>query len=144
MKYLVLLLALLTLSCSPKKQFQKLLKDNPSFITTLDTTVHDTVRIESVRVDTAFIIHQDRVRDTFTVVKDRLKVKVSRVHDTIQVDGSCVGDTIVRTITVPAKGVFVSEPIHWYDGWEYAVIALLILLVVVLLRIMLKSPNGRS
>ncbi len=63
---------------------------------TLEVTLHDTIRTETIRKDTAFVYKGD----TVTIVKDRLQIKYYRVNDTTYIDGACIGDTIYITKSV--------------------------------------------
>jgi hypothetical protein len=60
---------------------------------TLEVTLHDTIRTETIRKDTAFVYKGD----TVTIIKDRLQIKYYRVNDTTYIDGACIGDTIYIT-----------------------------------------------
>jgi hypothetical protein len=66
---------------------------------TLEVTLHDTIRTETIRKDTAFVYKGD----TITIVKDKLMIKYFRVNDTTYIEGKCLGDTlyITKTIKVP-------------------------------------------
>jgi hypothetical protein len=66
---------------------------------TLLVTLHDTIRTETIKHDTAFVYKGD----TITITKDRLQIKYFRVNDTTYIEGKCLGDTlyITKTIKVP-------------------------------------------
>ena len=66
---------------------------------TLEVTLHDTIRTETIRKDTAFVYKGD----TITITKDRLQIKYFRVNDTTYIEGTCKGDTlyITKTIKIP-------------------------------------------
>jgi hypothetical protein len=96
MKNLYILLAItMMVSCYTKKKCVE------KFCTTdtLEVTLHDTIRTETIRKDTAFVYKGD----TITIVKDRLQIKYYRVNDTTYIDGACIGDSIyiTKTIRIP-------------------------------------------
>ena len=66
---------------------------------TLVVTLHDTIRTETIKHDTAFVYKGD----TITITKDRLQIKYFRINDTTYIEGKCLGDTlyITKTIKVP-------------------------------------------
>ena len=108
MKNLYILLALTTLvSCYTKKKCVE------RFCTTdtLEVTLHDTIRTETIRKDTAFVYKGD----TITIIKDRLQIKYYRVNDTTYIDGKCLGDTlyITKTIKIPTLQPK-PHPFKWY------------------------------
>jgi hypothetical protein len=78
---------------------------------TLVVTLHDTIRTETIRKDTAFVYKGD----TITIVKDKLMIKYFRVNDTTYIEGKCLGDTlyITKTIKVPTIQPKPS-PFKWY------------------------------
>jgi hypothetical protein len=78
---------------------------------TLVVTLHDTIRTETIRTDTAFVYKGD----TITITKDRLQIKYFRVNDTTYIEGKCLGDTlyITKTIKVPTITPKPS-PFKWY------------------------------
>jgi len=96
MKNLYILLAITIMaSCYTKKRaIEKFCTKD-----TLVVTLHDTIRTETIRTDTAFVYKGD----TITITKDRLQIKYFRVNDTTYIEGKCLGDTlyITKTIKVP-------------------------------------------
>lgn len=94
MKYSVLILVLVLVSCSPMKRLERFEKNHPYLfesVTETDTfTVFDTVYVPKIKHDTVFNI----TTDTMYLEKDRLKVKIVYKDSVIYVDGECVGDTV--------------------------------------------------
>jgi len=78
---------------------------------TLVVTLHDTIRTETIKHDTAFVYKGD----TITITKDRLQIKYFRINDTTYIEGKCLGDTlyITKTIKVPTIQPKPS-PFKWY------------------------------
>jgi hypothetical protein len=66
---------------------------------TLEVTLHDTIRTETIRKDTAFVYKGD----TVTIVKDKLVIRYFRTSDTTYISGECIGDSIyiTKTIRIP-------------------------------------------
>jgi hypothetical protein len=78
---------------------------------TLEVTLHDTIRTETIRKDTAFVYKGD----TVTIIKDRLQIKYYRVNDTTYIEGACIGDSIyiTKTIRIPTLQPK-PHPFKWY------------------------------
>ena len=96
MRNLYILLAItMMVSCFTKKKCV----ERFCVTDTLEVTLHDTIRTETIRKDTAFVYKGD----TITIVKDKLMIKYFRVNDTTYIEGKCLGDTlyITKTIKVP-------------------------------------------
>jgi hypothetical protein len=108
MRNLYILLALTTLvSCYTKKRAIE------KFCTTdtLEVTLRDTIRTETIRKDTAFVYKGD----TVTIIKDRLQIKYYRVNDTTYIEGTCKGDTIYITKSVKIPTLQPKpHPFKWY------------------------------
>jgi hypothetical protein len=108
MKNLYILLAITIMaSCYTKK------RAIDKFCTkdTLVITLHDTIRTETIKHDTAFVYKGD----TITIVKDRLQIKYFRVNDTTYIEGTCKGDTIY--ITKSVKIPTIQPKPHPFKWW---------------------------
>jgi hypothetical protein len=108
MRNLFILLALTTLvSCYTKKKCV----ERFCVTDTLEVTLHDTIRTETIRKDTAFVYKGD----TVTIVKDRLQIKYYRVNDTTYIEGTCKGDTIYITKSYKIPTLQPKpHPFKWY------------------------------
>ena len=108
MKNLYILLAITIMaSCYTKK------RAIDKFCTkdTLVITLHDTIRTETIKHDTAFVYKGD----TITIVKDRLQIKYFRVNDTTYIEGTCKGDTLYITKSVKIPTITPKpSPFKWY------------------------------
>ena len=62
-------------------------------------TVHDTVILQRLYVDSVFSIKTDSI----VLTKDRLVIRYQKVRDSIYLSGECQGDTIYRILEVPVK-----------------------------------------
>jgi len=78
---------------------------------TLVVTLHDTIRTETIKHDTAFVYKGD----TITITKDRLQIKYFRVNDTTYIEGTCIGDTIYITKSVKIPTIQTKpSPFKWW------------------------------
>jgi hypothetical protein len=78
---------------------------------TLEVTLHDTIRTETIRKDTAFVYKGD----TITIIKDKLVIRYFRTSDTTYISGECIGDSIyiTKTIRIPTLQPK-PHPFKWY------------------------------
>jgi hypothetical protein len=78
---------------------------------TLEVTLHDTIRTETIRKDTAFVYKGD----TVTIVKDKLVIRYFRTSDTTYISGECIGDSIYITKTIRIPTIQPKpHPFKWY------------------------------
>jgi hypothetical protein len=128
MKYLILILLLS--SCYTKQNAINKFCKNDTIQTTI--TVHDTIIIDSIQVDTVF---SDTIDSVF-ITKDRIEIRYIKKFGKIYIEGKCKGDTIYYE-----KKVIVEVPINcpklsWLNQmaidslwWLIVIIAILIILV---------------
>ena len=76
-------------------------------------TLHDTIVVEAVRVDTVLVTLPV---DTLIIETERVSARVIRSYDTISVDVECKADTVVVTNTVelPTKTRTVTRVPWWF------------------------------
>ena len=76
-------------------------------------TLHDTIVVEAVRVDTVLVTLPV---DTLVIETERVSARVIRSYDTIQVDVECKADTVVvtNTVTLPTKTRTVTRVPWWF------------------------------
>jgi len=122
---IITILILASLSCTPQRRIERILKKHPYLLTQKDTVVvSDTVRITipGTQKDTFFQVQ--RLIDTVTIVQDQLKVKMWMVHDTVFVDAECdtITQTVVRTIKVPQDKFVYRRP---RDGLTVALLGII-------------------
>jgi hypothetical protein len=104
--YTILALTLIVGCYTKKKCVEKFCSKD-----TLVVTLHDTIRTETIRTDTAFVYKGD----TITITKDRLQIKYFRVNDTTYIEGTCIGDTIYITKSVKVPTIQPKpSPFKWY------------------------------
>jgi hypothetical protein len=104
--YTILALLLISSCYTKKKCVEKFCSKD-----TLVVTLHDTIRTETIRKDTAFVYKGD----TITITKDRLQIKYFRVNDTTYIEGTCIGDTIYITKSVKVPTIQPKpSPFKWW------------------------------
>ena len=76
-------------------------------------TLHDTIVVEAVRVDTVLVTLPV---DTLLIETERVSARVIRSYDTITLDVECKADTVVVTNTVelPTKTRTVTRVPWWF------------------------------
>ena len=76
-------------------------------------TLHDTIVVEAVRVDTILVTLPV---DTLVIETERVSARVIRSYDTISVDVECKADTVVvtNTVTLPTKTRTVTRVPWWF------------------------------
>ncbi len=76
-------------------------------------TLHDTIVVEAVRVDTVLVTLPV---DTLVIETQRVSARVIRSYDTISVDVECKADTVVvtNTVTLPTKTRTVTRVPWWF------------------------------
>ena len=100
-------------------------------------TIRDTVRIETVRVDTAIKINTDTVR----IIKDRLKLKYVQINDTLYLEGECIGDTVYLEKVIELPVAKPEEPkLGFLERLLIYAFSLVILIIIVreVIRALLK------
>ncbi len=105
MKNIYTILALtLIVSCYTKKNcVEKFCSKD-----TLVVTLHDTIRTETIKHDTAFVYKGD----TITITKDRLQIKYYRVNDTTYIEGTCING--FGSVQINATGGTSPYTFDWY------------------------------
>ena len=93
-------------------------------------TIHDTIRTETLRVDSVFSVNLD----TILLTKDRLSIRYIKVRDSIYLSGECLGDTIYLTkqIKVPCTIPSISSIRfnEWLEGQPFWV-GLIVMLILI-------------
>lgn len=99
MKYIILPLCLLLVSCSPAKRLQRILNKNPDLLQVDSITVEKLVFVPEYRLDTAFV--DSLIYDTAIIENERVRIEL--VHDTItkmiRVSATVKTDTVVTECT---------------------------------------------
>jgi len=142
MRFIIILLALLlSQSCYTKKQsIRKFCKSDSVVV-----TIHDTIRTETLRVDTAFYYDVD----TILLTNDRLSIRYIKVRDSIYLSGECLGDSIIITKEVKVQTLCPSVSTYsfneWLDGqsfWvTFIVMVILIFALLYLIQTIISAAN---
>ena len=76
-------------------------------------TLHDTILVEAVRVDTVLVTLPV---DTLVIETERVSARVIRSYDTITLDVECKADTVIvtNTVTLPTKTRTVTRVPWWF------------------------------
>jgi hypothetical protein len=127
MRYLIFILLLS--SCYTKNQAIKKFCNQDTL--NIETTIHDTIIVSSIKVDTLF---SDKI-DSVYFVKDKIEVRYIKRNGLVKIETKYVGDTIFYTKTVYQKVPCNTPKLVWYkqyasDYWYILPILLLIFLVV--------------
>ena len=81
-------------SCANAKRCAKFCSNQDTVI-----TIHDTVRTETVKIDSVFSAYID----TIVLNKEKLTIRYIKVRDSIYLSGECVGDTVYITKEIPIR-----------------------------------------
>lgn len=129
MKYLLILLIPVLLACNPERRLQRIAQKY-NLVKIDNLNIIDTVRIDSVRVDTTFLWSQ--LTDTLIMTKERLKVTILRSGDTVRVSGECDSIFVYKEIKVPYEKIVIQSD-FWdkYGNWLiFILFAILFFLLV--------------
>lgn len=129
MKYLLILLIPVLLACNPERRLQRIAQKY-NLVKIDNLNIIDTVRIDSVRVDTTFLWSQ--LTDTLIMTKERLKVTILRSGDTVRVSGKCDSIFVYKEIKVPYEKIVIQSD-FWdkYGNWLiFILFAILFFLLV--------------
>jgi hypothetical protein len=110
MRIIVIILALLlSQSCYTRKRaIEKFCKSD-----SVSVTIRDTIRTETLRVDSVFSVNLD----TILLTKDRLIIRYIKVRDSIYLSGECKGDTIYYTKEVKVQTICPSIGSYSFNEW---------------------------
>lgn len=123
-------------SCSPlKNHYLKKYCNNDTIQFT--TTIHDTIIVDSIQVDSVF---SEKI-DSVYITKDKIEIQYVKKFGKIYLQGKCKGDTIYRekiiTVNVPVKCEKLSKLNQFmidYKWWIIATFAMLLLVFYQQLR----------
>ena len=135
MKYILILLSFLIISCSAEKRISRILRHHPELLVKDTLLVQDTVIVPQIKADTSFLMIKQV--DTFYLEKDRLKIRIIKDYDTLRVEGECKTDTLYKTIKVPYNQVVISQS-FWFRYGNLLMFILACLIFYLLVRKMSK------
>ena len=140
--YSILIAVLYCLICSCYTKNQAIDKFCSKDTASVMVTIHDTIIVDSVQVDTVF----NETVDSVYITKDKLEIVYVKKFGKIYIEGKCKGDTIYYE-----KKVLIEIPVNcpklsWYkqlgaDYWYILPLIVLILIVLAYIRKILQL-NG--
>tara|TARA_R110000787_G_scaffold69790_1_gene155190 strand:+ start:12755 stop:13225 length:471 start_codon:yes stop_codon:yes gene_type:complete len=105
-----------------------------------DTIVlNDTIRIQSISVDTSFFNDPFSNSDTIIITKDKIKIQYIRQDSIIFLTGECIGDTIFIETKVPFEKIIVRELTFAERAKDWAMFIFAISMFLLVLRIFFKD-----
>lgn len=104
----LIILALLITSCYTKNQAIEKFCSQDTIITTI--TIHDTIIVDSIRVDTVF----SEVVDSIYLVKDKLEIRYVKKYGKVYLEGKYKGDTIFYEKKVLIEVPCNTPKLVWY------------------------------
>jgi len=104
----ILILILLSTSCSPTHRLNRLLALHPELKIPDTLFILDTIPIPQAEADT--ILNIDSIHDTIYINKGRLEVAIHRLHDTLFIRGKCKADTIYINRRFPVEKIKIVRP----------------------------------
>jgi hypothetical protein len=132
MRYTIfILLALITLSCSPERRIARIVKKHPHLMVKDTLTIHDTIYTKGTILDSLFYFGGDTViiRDSILTIKYFYN-KETQKHF---IEGKVKPDTIYKTIRVPYDRIVVKPLTWWQENKDIMILFLLIVLVLLVL-----------
>ena len=139
--FTMLLIVLLTSSCyTKKKAIEKFCKSD-----SVTVTIHDTIRTETLRVDSVF----SAKLDTILLTNDRLSIRYIKVRDSIYLSGQCLGDSIIITKEVKVQTLCPSISSYSFNEWlegqpfwiSFIVMVILIFAILYLIQTIVSAAN---
>ena len=130
--YSILIAFLYCLICSCYTKNQAIDKFCSKDTASVILTIHDTIMIDSIQVDTVF----NETVDSVFITKDKLEIIYIKKFGKVYIEGKCKGDTIYYE-----KKVLIEVPVDcpkqsWFDQmileakwWILVIIAILILVI---------------
>ena len=130
--YSILIAVLYCLICSCYTKQQAINKFCNKDTASVMVTIHDTIIVDSIQVDTVF---NDTI-DSIFITKNKIQIKYIKIGNKIEIAGKYLGDTIYYE-----KKVLIEVPVDcpkesWFDQmileakwWLLVIIAILILVI---------------
>ena len=137
---ILLVISLTSCGTIRKKIIEKHCKsDSITFI------VHDTIRTETLRIDSVF----SAKLDTILLTNDRLSIRYIKVRDSIYLSGQCLGDTIYLTKEVKVQTICPSVSSYSFNEWlegqpfwiGFIVMVILIFAILYLIQTIVSAAN---
>jgi len=138
--YSILIAILYCLICSCYTKSQAIDKFCSKDTASVMATIHDTIIVDSIQVDTVF----NESVDSVYITKDKLEIVYVKKFGKVYIEGKCKGDTIYYE-----KKVLIEIPVNcpklsWYkqlgaDYWYILPLIILILIIVGYIRNILNN-----
>ena len=118
MKALIIILAVLTISCSPSKRINRIVKKHPELLVSDTIKVIDTLVIDSYIHDTTTKFIEHKTVEVINNERVNLKYRYDTITNEIHHYVECKGDTIIREIQVPYKQI---QPVTMAKSMKFGI-----------------------
>lgn len=125
----IILIIFIFISCSPIQRHARIVKKFPYVHRVDSVKLIDTIRINTYKVISDTVVHENYLFDTIVLTKDNLTVKVLRFRDSIYINGECDTIFVEKIIerNIPVKYYKENKKNTFY--WQiFAVILILIII----------------
>jgi hypothetical protein len=125
----IILIIFIFISCSPIQRHARIVKKFPYVHRVDSVKLIDTIRINTNKVISDTVVHENYLLDTIVLTKDNLTVKVLRFRDSIYINGECDTIFVEKIIerNIPVKYYKENKKNTFY--WQiFAVILILIII----------------
>ena len=125
----IILIIFIFISCSPIQRHARIVKKFPYVHRVDSVKLIDTIRINTSKVISDTVVHENYLLDTIVLTKDNLTVKVLRFRDSIYINGECDTIFVEKIIerNIPVKYYKENKKNTFY--WQiFAVILILIII----------------
>lgn len=118
MKALIILLSIVTISCSPSRRINRIVKNHPELLVNDTIKVIDTVFIPSVKYDTTTKFIEHKTVEVINNERVSLKYRYDTITNEIHHYVECKGDTIIREVLVPFKQI---QPVTMAKSMKFGI-----------------------
>lgn len=125
----IILIIFIFISCSPIQRHARIVKKFPYVHRVDSVKLIDTIMINTNKVISDTVVHENYLLDTIVLTKDNLTVKVLRFRDSIYINGECDTIFVEKIIerNIPVKYYKENKKNTFY--WQiFAVILILIII----------------
>ncbi len=105
------------------------------------TTIHDTIIVDSIQVDSVF---SEKIDSVF-INKDKIEIRYIKRNGVVYLQGKCKGDTIFYTKTIYQKIPCTTPKLPYYKqlGADYWYILPILLFLFLLFKVFHKYLNNQ-
>lgn len=135
---IVTIVAIVLSGCYTKTQAVKKFCNSDTIQVT--TTIHDTIIVDSIQVDTVF----SESIDSVYLVKDKIEIRYVKKYGKIYLEGKYKGDTIFYEKKIYINVPCITPKLPYYKQWaaDYWWVMPLILLCYIIVKAFLKYLNS--